>query len=159
MELGVKVYGVVGDNSSNMSLARTLLEETQNLSGVFCTAARFVTTNVFIALYLYFQAHWLNFAIKDLLKNSGREKVVNDTTNVLQNFRTRHNLASALEQLDCNRPTMPCPTRWGTTTKALAYYNKKWAYLAQCAATHLPPGHQTRRTLELATHNRAVCLV
>ena len=54
------------------------------------------------------------------------------------------------------RPPLPCCTRWGTTTAALAYYNLRWAYTAQAAASHLLPGHLVRRTLETPGTSRSV---
>ena len=102
------------------------------------------------------QAHWMNLVIGDILRDTKRAKVVADATLVLTAFRRTHALSQALKTLKVKRPPLPCCTRWGTTTAALSYYNHRWAFMAQAAATHLPPGHLVRRILETPGSSRSV---
>jgi hypothetical protein len=116
----VKVSSVVTDGASNMVLGRNLAK---------ALGPRYLLYSC--------QAHVLQLLVKDYLK--GKEAIVNNVVAVLKSFRTVHALASALVSRNLGRPPLPCPTRWGSMTRALRYWNQNWAPLVQIAAQCLPP--------------------
>lgn len=100
------------------------------------------------------QAHALQLLVKDYLK--GKDSIVNNVVSVLKSFRAVHSLSAALVTRNLTRPPLPCPTRWGSITRALSYWNCNWAPLVQVAAANLPPTDITRKVMENVQISRGV---
>ena len=131
-KLGAHVVGVVTDNAANMKACRRRLTD---------------CVSTFLFAYRC-QVHALHGVFTDFFKDAGRLKILKAVTEVLKSFREVHVLAAALRAQGLPRPTLPGKTRWGSTWKSLSYYNLRWAFLAQYAATNLPRNHAVRMTLE-----------
>ena len=99
------ITSIVTDGASNMGVLRRNLVD-RGYIGYPC------------------QAHALNLLMGDIMKDAGRQRVLNTCVQVLTKFRNVQALTDMLALNNIARPPLPCETRWGSTYDSLLYYNQ-----------------------------------
>ena len=115
------VVGICSDAASNMEAMKGILTERRpDIKSWVC------------------QAHCLQLLVSDLVKDKGRDKVLDSVSLVLNRFKNS-NLGNYMREMGRKRPKLGCLTRWSSQRDMLLYFNQERAFLQQVLPVLLLP--------------------